>query len=161
MDCSVETGSRLCMAMSSPFSLPSFPFTCPLVKERQTPGNHAKPLQVQIPQGVDEKCFCCDLGKPTLFKALVYLCFNWHMRFCLHHNVQKQSLALDILWSSSSFSFDLPGALDTSSNTSETSIMSFLSAMESRSLQAGPVSASLLPPFRPPSWPAGENTSIP
>ena len=37
--------------------------------------------------------------------------------------------------------------------------MSFLSAMESRSLQAGPVSASLLPPFRPPSWPAGENTS--
>lgn len=27
--------------------------------------------------------------------------------------------------------------------------------MESRSLQAGPVSAPLLPPFRPPSWPAG------
>ncbi|XP_053178252.1 glutamine and serine-rich protein 1 [Scomber japonicus] len=51
------------------------------------------------------------------------------------------------------------GALDTSSNTSETSIMSFLSAMESRSLQAGPVSASLLPPFRPPSWPAGTNSS--
>uniref|UniRef100_UPI0037E8D5AE glutamine and serine-rich protein 1 n=1 Tax=Semicossyphus pulcher TaxID=241346 RepID=UPI0037E8D5AE len=51
------------------------------------------------------------------------------------------------------------GALDTSSNTSETSIMSFLSAMESRSLQAGPVSASLLPPFRPPSWPAGANSS--
>lgn len=37
--------------------------------------------------------------------------------------------------------------------------MSFLSAMESRSLQAGPVSASLLPPFRPPSWPAGTNAS--
>ncbi|XP_039987397.1 glutamine and serine-rich protein 1 isoform X2 [Xiphias gladius] len=37
--------------------------------------------------------------------------------------------------------------------------MSFLSAMESRSLQAGPVSASLLPPFRPPSWPAGTNSS--
>lgn len=37
--------------------------------------------------------------------------------------------------------------------------MSFLSAMEPRSLQAGPVGASLLPPFRPPSWPAGENTS--
>ncbi|XP_067343535.1 glutamine and serine-rich protein 1 isoform X2 [Channa argus] len=51
------------------------------------------------------------------------------------------------------------GTLDTSSNTSETSIMSFLSAMESRSLQAGPVSASLLPPFRPPSWPAGTNSS--
>ncbi|XP_034536048.1 glutamine and serine-rich protein 1 isoform X2 [Notolabrus celidotus] len=51
------------------------------------------------------------------------------------------------------------GALDSSSNTSETSIMSFLSAMESRSLQAGPVSASLLPPFRPPSWPAGTNSS--
>uniref|UniRef100_A0A8C6WHB4 Glutamine and serine rich 1 n=1 Tax=Neogobius melanostomus TaxID=47308 RepID=A0A8C6WHB4_9GOBI len=37
--------------------------------------------------------------------------------------------------------------------------MSFLSAMESRSLQAGPVSASLLPPFRPPSWPPGTNAS--
>uniref|UniRef100_H3D8H0 Glutamine and serine rich 1 n=1 Tax=Tetraodon nigroviridis TaxID=99883 RepID=H3D8H0_TETNG len=44
-------------------------------------------------------------------------------------------------------------------NTSETSIMSFLSAMETRSLQAGPVSASLLPPFRPPSWTTGTNTS--
>lgn len=55
----------------------------------------------------------------------------------------------------------LSTALDSNSNTSETSIMSFLSAMESRSLQAGPVSASLLPPFRPPSWPAGENTSTP
>ncbi|XP_061882631.1 glutamine and serine-rich protein 1 [Entelurus aequoreus] len=47
------------------------------------------------------------------------------------------------------------GALETNINTSETSIMSFLSAMESRS----PVSASLLPPFRPPSWPAGTNPS--
>ncbi|XP_071385256.1 glutamine and serine-rich protein 1 [Centroberyx affinis] len=53
----------------------------------------------------------------------------------------------------------LSGALDSSGNTSETSIMSFLSAMESRSLQAGPVSASLLPPFRTPSWPAGTNAS--
>lgn len=51
------------------------------------------------------------------------------------------------------------GPLDSNSQTSETSIMSFLSAMESRSLQAGPVSASLLPPFRPPSWPAGTNAS--
>lgn len=50
-------------------------------------------------------------------------------------------------------------ALESSSNTSENSIMSFLSAMESRSLQAGPVSAPLLPPFRPPSWPAGTNSS--
>ncbi|KAM3625320.1 uncharacterized protein V6R79_010173 [Siganus canaliculatus] len=50
-------------------------------------------------------------------------------------------------------------ALDSNSNTSETSIMSFLSAMESRSLQAGPVSASLLPPFRPPSWPAGTSST--
>ncbi|XP_028999431.1 glutamine and serine-rich protein 1 isoform X2 [Betta splendens] len=52
-----------------------------------------------------------------------------------------------------------PGTLATSSNTSETSIMSFLSAMETRSLQAGPVSASLLPPFRPPSWSAGTNST--
>ncbi|XP_061600436.1 glutamine and serine-rich protein 1 [Cololabis saira] len=51
------------------------------------------------------------------------------------------------------------GTLESRSNTPVTSIMSFLSAMESRSLQAGPVSASLLPPFRPPSWPTGTNTS--
>lgn len=51
------------------------------------------------------------------------------------------------------------GTLESGSNTPETSIMSFLSAMESRSLQAGPASASLLPPFRPPSWPAGTNSS--
>ncbi|XP_035022396.1 glutamine and serine-rich protein 1 [Hippoglossus stenolepis] len=51
------------------------------------------------------------------------------------------------------------GTLDSNSNNPETSIMSFLSAMESRSLQAGPVSASLLTPFRPPSWPAGTNSS--
>lgn len=51
------------------------------------------------------------------------------------------------------------GSLETNIQTSDTSIMSFLSAMESRSLQAGPVSASLLPPFRPPSWPAGTNAS--
>ncbi|XP_061522172.1 glutamine and serine-rich protein 1 isoform X1 [Phycodurus eques] len=47
------------------------------------------------------------------------------------------------------------GALDTNINTSETSIMSFLSAIESRS----PVSASLVPPFRPPPWTAGTNSS--
>ncbi|XP_017260507.1 glutamine and serine-rich protein 1 [Kryptolebias marmoratus] len=49
--------------------------------------------------------------------------------------------------------------LESSSNTPVTSIMSFLSAMESRSLQAGPVSASLLTPFRPQTWPTGTNSS--
>ncbi|XP_021167732.2 glutamine and serine-rich protein 1 [Fundulus heteroclitus] len=49
--------------------------------------------------------------------------------------------------------------LESSSNNPVTSIMSFLSAMESRSLQAGPVSASLLPPFSPPSWTTGANSS--
>ncbi|XP_061670525.1 glutamine and serine-rich protein 1 [Syngnathoides biaculeatus] len=47
------------------------------------------------------------------------------------------------------------GALDPNTNTSETSIISFLSAIESRS----PVSASLVPPFRPPPWTAGTNSS--
>ncbi|XP_077418957.1 glutamine and serine-rich protein 1 [Vanacampus margaritifer] len=47
------------------------------------------------------------------------------------------------------------GALDTNINTSDTSIMSFLSSMESRS----PGSASLVPPFRPPSWTAGTNSA--
>ncbi|KAM9765630.1 glutamine and serine-rich protein 1 isoform 1-T1 [Menidia menidia] len=51
------------------------------------------------------------------------------------------------------------GTLESSSNTPVTSIMSFLTAMESRSLQAGPVSASLLPAFRPTSWPTGSNSS--
>ncbi|KAK7913681.1 hypothetical protein WMY93_013892 [Mugilogobius chulae] len=51
------------------------------------------------------------------------------------------------------------GTLDANSHTSEKSIMSFLSAMESRSLQTGPVGASLLPPFRPPSWPAGTTST--
>ncbi|MEQ2290501.1 hypothetical protein AMECASPLE_003862 [Ameca splendens] len=49
--------------------------------------------------------------------------------------------------------------LESTNNNPVTSIMSFLSAMESRSLQAGPVSASLLPPFRPPSWTTGANSS--
>ncbi|KAM4744542.1 glutamine and serine-rich protein 1 [Anableps anableps] len=45
--------------------------------------------------------------------------------------------------------------LESSGNNPVTSIMSFLSAMESRS----PVSASLLPPFRSPSWTTGANSS--
>ncbi|XP_038162626.1 glutamine and serine-rich protein 1 [Cyprinodon tularosa] len=49
--------------------------------------------------------------------------------------------------------------LESSSNNPVTSIMSFLSAMESRSLQAGPVRASLVPPFRPPSCTTGANSS--
>lgn len=52
----------------------------------------------------------------------------------------------------------LSGTLESSSSSPVTSVMSFLTATESRSLQAGPASASLLPPFRPPSWPTGEKT---
>uniref|UniRef100_A0A3P9H4R0 Glutamine and serine rich 1 n=1 Tax=Oryzias latipes TaxID=8090 RepID=A0A3P9H4R0_ORYLA len=51
------------------------------------------------------------------------------------------------------------GTLESGSSSTVTSVMSFLSASESRSLQAGPASASLLPPFRPPSWTSGTNTS--
>lgn len=78
------------------------------------------------------------------------LLFTWNVGLFFYKSPHSRCLSLVIL---------TVGTLDTSSNTSETSIMSFLSAMESRSLQAGPVSASLLPPFRPTSWPAGENTS--
>ncbi|XP_077104558.1 glutamine and serine-rich protein 1 [Siphateles boraxobius] len=46
-----------------------------------------------------------------------------------------------------------------SSNTTESSVMNFLSAIESRSLQAGPAGSTLLPPFRSPSWQTGANTS--
>lgn len=68
--------------------------------------------------------------------------------------VQKLSVIIFL------FLFWMSGTLESNSSTPETSIMSFLSAMESRSLQAGPVSASFLTSFRPPSWPAGENTSV-
>lgn len=46
-----------------------------------------------------------------------------------------------------------------SSNTTESSIMNFLSAIESRSLQAGPAGSTLLPSFRSPSWQTGANSS--
>lgn len=43
-----------------------------------------------------------------------------------------------------------------SSNTTESSVMNFLSAIESRGLQAGPAGSTLLPPFRSPSWQTGK-----
>ncbi|KAL4641988.1 glutamine and serine-rich protein 1 isoform X1 [Arapaima gigas] len=58
----------------------------------------------------------------------------------------------------------LPGIFDTGlhaagNNTTETSVMSLLSAIESRSGQAGPATASLLPQFRTPSWQTGTISS--
>ncbi|KAM9817394.1 glutamine and serine-rich protein 1 [Neosynchiropus ocellatus] len=72
--------------------------------------------------------------------------------------LQRQSYTSTHLPSYSTSQLSAAGTLDTSGNSTE-SIMSFLSAMESRTLQAGPASASLLPPFRPTSWPAGTNSS--
>ncbi|XP_016150021.1 glutamine and serine-rich protein 1-like isoform X1 [Sinocyclocheilus grahami] len=46
-----------------------------------------------------------------------------------------------------------------SSNTTESSVMNFLSAIESRGLQAGPAGSTLLPSFRSPSWQTGANSS--
>ncbi|XP_059361997.1 glutamine and serine-rich protein 1 [Carassius carassius] len=46
-----------------------------------------------------------------------------------------------------------------SSNTTESSVMNFLSGIESRSLQAGPAGSTLLPSFRSPSWQTGANSS--
>ncbi|XP_056134313.1 glutamine and serine-rich protein 1 [Lampris incognitus] len=77
----------------------------------------------------------------------------------LDTELQRQSYASTHQLSTYTTSHHPAGAFDSSGNSSETSIMSFLSAMESRSLQAGPVSASLLPPFRTPSWAAGTNSS--
>lgn len=45
------------------------------------------------------------------------------------------------------------------SGASETSVMNFLSAIESRTPQAGPATASLLPQFRTPSWQTGMHSS--
>ncbi|KAM8877932.1 glutamine and serine-rich protein 1 [Synchiropus picturatus] len=72
--------------------------------------------------------------------------------------LQRQSYTSTHLPSYSSSQLSAAGSLDASGNSTE-SIMSFLSAMESRTLQAGPASASLLPPFRPTSWPTGTNSS--
>ncbi|KAG7473696.1 hypothetical protein MATL_G00098630 [Megalops atlanticus] len=47
------------------------------------------------------------------------------------------------------------------SNTTEASVMNFLSALESRTQQAGPSTASLLPQFRAPSWQTGMTSSAP
>ncbi|XP_067902688.1 glutamine and serine-rich protein 1 [Heterodontus francisci] len=47
------------------------------------------------------------------------------------------------------------------SGASETSVMNFLSAIESRTPQAGPAAASLLPQFRAPSWQTGMHSSTP
>ncbi|XP_067850273.1 glutamine and serine-rich protein 1 [Heptranchias perlo] len=47
------------------------------------------------------------------------------------------------------------------SGTSESSVMNFLSAIESRNPQAGPAAASLLPQFRAPSWQTGMHSSTP
>ncbi|TRY53598.1 hypothetical protein DNTS_014979 [Danionella cerebrum] len=58
-----------------------------------------------------------------------------------------------------------PGAFDsnlhstTSINTTESSIVNFLSAIESRSLQAGTAGSTLLPSFRSPSWQTAANSS--
>ncbi|KAL0168783.1 hypothetical protein M9458_037005, partial [Cirrhinus mrigala] len=48
--------------------------------------------------------------------------------------------------------FDSNQHSTTSSHTTESSVMSFLSAIESRGLQAGPAGSTLLPSFRSPSW---------
>ncbi|XP_048401774.1 glutamine and serine-rich protein 1 isoform X2 [Stegostoma tigrinum] len=47
------------------------------------------------------------------------------------------------------------------SSASETSVMNFLSAIESRTPPAGPAAASLLPQFRAPSWQTGMHSSTP
>ncbi|XP_034625815.1 glutamine and serine-rich protein 1 isoform X1 [Trachemys scripta elegans] len=58
----------------------------------------------------------------------------------------------------------LSGIFDTSmhsagSNTKETSVMNFLSAIESRTAQAASSGATLLPQFRAPSWQTGMHSS--
>ncbi|XP_043561474.1 glutamine and serine-rich protein 1 isoform X1 [Chiloscyllium plagiosum] len=47
------------------------------------------------------------------------------------------------------------------SSASESSVMNFLSAIESRTPPAGPAAASLLPQFRAPSWQTGMHSSTP
>ncbi|MBN3294100.1 QSER1 protein, partial [Polypterus senegalus] len=51
------------------------------------------------------------------------------------------------------------GLHTTGSNTTETSVMNFLSAIESRNPPAGPTTASILPQFRTTSWQTGMHSS--
>ncbi|KAJ8416254.1 hypothetical protein AAFF_G00382760 [Aldrovandia affinis] len=67
-------------------------------------------------------------------------------------------------YTSTNHSSGLSGVFDAGlhtagSNTTEMSVMNFLSAIESRNQQAGPATASLLPQFRTPSWQTGMNSS--
>ncbi|XP_055030091.2 glutamine and serine-rich protein 1 [Misgurnus anguillicaudatus] len=55
--------------------------------------------------------------------------------------------------------FDSNQQSTASSNTTESSVMNFLSTIESRGLQAGPAGSTLLPPFRSPSWQTGASSS--
>uniref|UniRef100_A0AC11BD12 Glutamine and serine rich 1 n=1 Tax=Ovis aries TaxID=9940 RepID=A0AC11BD12_SHEEP len=50
---------------------------------------------------------------------------------------------------------------DASTNTKESSVMSFLSAVESRTAQAASSGTTLLPQFRAPSWQTGMHSSAP
>ncbi|XP_069758577.1 glutamine and serine-rich protein 1 isoform X2 [Narcine bancroftii] len=62
------------------------------------------------------------------------------------------------VWLSSLFDATMQHSV---SGASETSVMNFLSAIESRTPQAGPSTASLLPQFRTPSWQTGMHSSTP
>lgn len=136
-----------------------------------TPGHRAPPAaELRFNQSASHLHYVTSCGCWWVVRAFnivfALVTFDWH-RSTVHwvldeHDYasfddgQRHSFTLSFFW----FLFGLSGVLDSSGSTSETSIMSFLSAMESRSLQAGPVSASLLPPFRPPSWPAGKDVYI-
>ncbi|XP_030622219.1 glutamine and serine-rich protein 1 [Chanos chanos] len=67
-------------------------------------------------------------------------------------------------YSTTHHSAGLTGVFDTSlhsagSNTTESSVTNFFSAIDTRGLQAGPAATSLLPQFRTPSWQTGTNSS--
>lgn len=47
----------------------------------------------------------------------------------------------------------------TGGSTTESSVMNFLSSIESRGLQAGPAATSLLPQFRTSPWQTGKTTA--
>ncbi|XP_051953441.1 glutamine and serine-rich protein 1-like [Xyrauchen texanus] len=79
--------------------------------------------------------------------------------------LQRQTFASSHQPPTFTTSHHLIGAFDpnqhstSSSNTTESSVMNFLSSIESRGLQAGPAGSILLPPFRSPSWQTGANSS--
>ncbi|XP_066540989.1 glutamine and serine-rich protein 1 [Hoplias malabaricus] len=87
-----------------------------------------------------------------------------HIETELLHRQSYTSAHTAPTYTTSQHSTGLSGVFDTNlhsagSSTTESSVLNFLSSIESRGLQAGPAATTLLPQFRTPTWQTGTNAS--